>query len=73
MNTREKYFQEVEHQEFMQKQQTQIYYLHRQLKKKQIKYNSRTKTVYPTSLFTDDKHVQKLLTNHNYTVQTIIE
>ena len=76
MNSYQKYIENLEQEEWFkavaQKKQEQIYYLQRKLKAKGIQYNSRKKTVNPTSAFTNDKHVQRLLQEHNYTVQTII-
>ena len=73
MNSLEKYRQEEENREYWEKKQHQAYYLHKQLKAKSIKYNAREKAVYPKPTETEDKHVQALLTDHNYNIQTIIE
>jgi hypothetical protein len=79
MNSAAKYYENKEHEEFLcdkkNKAQTQeaIYYLQRKLRQADIPYSSKQKIVFPSSEETNDKHVQKLLSFHNYTVQTMIK
>jgi hypothetical protein len=50
-----------------------VYYLQRRLRIKKIGYSSRKQIVFVTSDQTDDVHVQKLLKDYKFTVQTIIK
>jgi hypothetical protein len=73
MNSLQKYREDIEPYESKQHPKERMYYLQRRLRMKGITYSSRKQIVYATSEETEDKHVQKLLTIHNYTVQTIIK
>lgn len=79
MNSREKdsenkaHFKAFPETETKQHSKEAIYYLQRRLRIKDIPYSSREKIVFVTSEETEDKHVQKLLKNYNYAVQTIIK
>lgn len=73
MNSRDKYEQDKERFDTAQQKQDSIYYLQRKLKEKDIAYTSRKKIIFPTPAQTEDKHIKRLLKEHNYTVQTIIE
>jgi hypothetical protein len=76
MNSLEKHLENEEHRKAFpedKKKQTSIYYLHRKLREKDIAYTARAKIVFPTPIQTEDKHIKKLLKEHQYTVQTIIQ
>ena len=73
MNSAAKYYQEKEDKEYwLKKHQQRIYYLQRKLKEKDIKYNSRAKTVFPLQDQVNNPHIKALLKEFNYTIQTII-
>lgn len=76
MNSLEKHLENEAHYKAFpddKKKQTSIYYLQRKLREKDIAYTARKKIIFPTPEQTADKHVKKLLNEHNYTVQLIIE
>ncbi|MGJ8760357.1 MAG: hypothetical protein ACSHXA_07405 [Polaribacter sp.] len=73
MNSLQKYREDIEPYESKQHPKEQMYYLQRRLRMKDIPYSSRKQIVFATPEETEDKHVQKLLKIHNYTVQTIIK
>ena len=79
MNSREKDFENQEHYKAFPKAKSKqhpkepMYYLQRKLRMKDIPYSSRKKIVFVSPDETEDTHVQKLLKQHNYTVQTIIK
>jgi len=73
MNTYEKYMEDLEHEQWFKHHRKQAYYLHRKLKQKGISCNPKKQIVFVVSEKTTDHHVQKLLNEHNYTVQTVID
>ena len=76
MNSLEKHLENEAHYKAFpddKKKQTSIYYLQRKLREKDIAYTARKKIIFPTPEQTEDKHIKKLLNEHNYTVQIIIE